>query len=77
MQAAAARRARQSSVTVNYGSRALELEVCGDRAIQDLEGTFAPLLERVDLYRGELRMEATAVGFALRARLPLEPVGVA
>ena len=77
MQAAAAQRARQSSVTVNYGLRALELEVCGDRAIQDLQGTFAPLLERVDLYRGELRMEATAAGFALRARLPLDPVGIA
>jgi len=77
MQAAAAQRAHQSSVTVNYGSRALELEVSGDRTIHDLERTFAPLAQRVDLYRGELRMEATAAGFALRARLPLDPVGVA
>ncbi len=77
MRAAAAQRARQSSVTVNYGSRALELEVRGDRTIQDMEGTFAPLMQRVDLYRGELRLEATPVGFALRARLPLDSVGAA
>jgi signal transduction histidine kinase len=77
LQAAAAEHARHSSVTVNYGLHELELEVRGDRAIDDLDGTFAPLADRVDLYRGQLRAEATPDGFALRARLPLDPVGVA
>ena len=65
LQAAAERQVRHSSVTVNYGSRELELEVCGDGAIPDLEGTFAPLVDRVDLYRGELRTEPQPAGFAL------------
>ena len=76
LQAAAERHARHSSVTVNYGSRDLELEVRGDRTISDLDGTFAPLLDRVGLYRGELRTEPQPAGFALRARLPLDPVGL-
>jgi signal transduction histidine kinase len=76
LQAAAERHVRHSSVSVNYGSRDLELEVRGDGTIADLDGTFAPLVDRVDLYRGELRTEPQAAGFALRARLPLDPVGL-
>ena len=30
-------------------------------AIDDLDGTFAPIGQRVELYRGELRVEATAI----------------
>ncbi len=77
LNAAAARQVRHSSVTVNYGLRELELEVRGDGTIPDLDGTFAPLVERLDLYRGELRAEPQSAGFALRARLPLDPVGLA
>ena len=76
LRAAAERQVRHSSVTVNYGSRDLELEVRADGTIPDLEGTFAPLVDRVDLYRGELRTEPQPAGFALRARLPLDPVGL-
>jgi len=76
LQAAAERHVRHSSVTVNYGSRDLELEVRGDGTIPDLDGTFAPLVDRVGLYRGELRTEPQPAGFALRARLPLDPVGL-
>lgn len=76
LQAAAARHVRHSSVTVHYGLRELELEVRGDGTIPDLDGTFAPLIDRVGLYRGELRTEPQAIGFALRARLPLDPVGL-
>jgi len=76
LQAAVARHARNGSITVDYGSRELGLEVRGDRAIDDLDGTFAPIGQRVELYRGELRVEATAGGFALHARLPLEPAGL-
>ena len=74
--AAAEQHVRHSSVTVSYGSRDLELEVHGDRTIPDLDDTFAPLVDRVDLYRGELRIEPQTAGFALRARLPLDPVGL-
>jgi signal transduction histidine kinase len=74
LQAAAERHVRHSSVTVHYGLRDLELEVRGDGTIPDLDGTFAPLADRVGLYRGELRTERQAVGFALRARLPLDPL---
>ena len=77
LRAAAARNAHHSSVTVSYGSREIELEVRGDRPIHNPESTFAPLLDRVKLYRGQLRTEATGGGFALRARLPLDPVGPA
>ena len=77
LKAAAERHVRHSSVTVNYGSRDLELEVRGDGTIPDLDGTFAPLVDRVGLYRGELRTEPQPAGFALRARLPLDPVGLA
>jgi signal transduction histidine kinase len=77
LQAAADRQVRHSFVTVNYGSRALELEVRGDGTITDLDRTFAPLVDRVDLYRGELRTEPQSAGFALRARLPLDPVSLA
>jgi signal transduction histidine kinase len=76
LRAAAERHVRNSSVTVSYGSRDLELEVCGDVTIPGLDGTVAPLVARVGLYRGELRTELQPVGFALRARLPLEPVGL-
>jgi signal transduction histidine kinase len=76
LQAAAERHVRRSSVTVNYGSRDLELEVRGDGTIPDLDGTFAPLVDRVGLYRGELRTEPQRAGFALRARLPLDAVGL-
>jgi signal transduction histidine kinase len=76
LQAAAARHVRHSSVTVHYGLRDLELEISGDGTIPDLDGTFAPLVDRVGLYRGELRTEPQPVGFALRARLPLDPVGL-
>lgn len=76
LRAAAAGHARHSSIAVSYGSRELELEVRGDRAIENLDGTFAPLLERVDLYRGELQTEATTGGFALHALLPLDPVSL-
>jgi signal transduction histidine kinase len=76
LQAAAQRHVRHSSVTVSYGTRDLELEVRGDGTIPDLDRTFAPLAGRVDLYRGELRTEAQPAGFALRARLPLDPVGL-
>jgi signal transduction histidine kinase len=76
LQAAADRHVRHSSVTVSYGSRDLELEVRGDGTIPDLDGTFARLVDRVDLYRGELRTESQLAGFELRARLPLDPVGL-
>jgi signal transduction histidine kinase len=76
LQAAAERRVRHSSVTVSYGSHDLELEVRGDGTIPDLDGTFAPLVDRVGLYRGELRAEPQPAGFALRARLPLDPIGL-
>jgi signal transduction histidine kinase len=76
LQAAAERHVRHSSVTVRYRARDLELEVRGDGAIPDLDGTFAPLVDRVGLYRGELRTEPQPAGFALRARLPLDPVGL-
>jgi len=76
LQAAAARHVRHSSVTVRYCLRDLELEVRGDGTIPDLDGTFAPLIDRVELYRGELRTEPQPAGFALRARLPLDPVGL-
>jgi len=76
LQAAAERQVRHSSVTVRYGLRELELEVSGDGTIPDLDGTFAPLVDRVGLYRGELRSEPQPVGFALRARLPLDAVGL-
>jgi signal transduction histidine kinase len=74
LKAAAERHVRHSTVTVNYGSRDLELEVRGDGTILDLDGTFAPLVDRVGLYRGDLRTEPQPAGFALRARLPLDPV---
>jgi signal transduction histidine kinase len=77
LQAAAERHVRHSSVTVQYRARELELEVRGDGTIPDLDATFAPLVDRVGLYRGELRTEPQPVGFALRARLPLDPVGLA
>lgn len=77
LQAAAARHVRRSSVTVRYRPRDLELEVRGDVAIPDIDGAFATLVDRVDLYRGELRTEPQPTGFALRARLPLDPVGLA
>jgi signal transduction histidine kinase len=76
LQAAAERHVHHSSVTVNYGARDLELEVRGDGTIPDLDRTFAPLADRVGLYRGELRTERHPFGFALRARLPLDPVGL-
>jgi signal transduction histidine kinase len=75
LKAAAERHVRHSTVTVNYGSRDLELEVRGDGTILDLDGTFAPLVDRVGLYRGDLRTEPQPAGFALRARLPLDSVG--
>ena len=77
LNAAAERHARHSTVTVRYGSRDLELEVRGDGTILDLDGTFAPLVDRVDLYHGELRTEPQPGGFTLRVRLPLDPVAVA
>lgn len=77
LQAAAARHVRHSYVTVRYRPRDLELEVRGDVAIPDIDGAFATLVDRVDLYRGELRTEPQPTGFALRARLPLDPVGLA
>jgi signal transduction histidine kinase len=77
LQAAAAGHAGHSSVTINYGSRELGLEVHGDRPIDDLDDTFAALGHRVELYRGELRAEETTGGFALRARLPLDAAGIA
>ena len=76
LQAAAERHVRHSSVTVNYSSRDLELEIRGDRTIPDLDRTFAPLADRVGLYRGQLRTERQPAGFALHARLPLDPVGL-
>jgi signal transduction histidine kinase len=76
LRAASERHVRHSSVTVHYRPRDLELEVRGDRAIPDLSDSFAPLVDRVGLYRGELRTEPQAVGFALRARLPLDAVGL-
>jgi len=75
--AAAERHVRHSSVTVNFRLRELELEIRGDGTIPDLDRTVASLVDRVDLYRGELRTEPQSTGFALRARLPLDAVGLA
>ena len=77
LQAAVAEHASHSAVTVTYGSRELGLEVDGDRAIDNLDGAFAPLGQRVELYHGELRAERTTGGFALHARLPLDAAGIA
>jgi signal transduction histidine kinase len=76
LNAAAEQQVHRGSVTVHYGPRDLALEVRGDRPIPELDSTFAPLSDRVGLYRGELRIEPQPVGFVLRARLPLDPVGV-
>jgi signal transduction histidine kinase len=77
LHAAAAEHAHHSSITITYDPRELGLEIRGDRAIDNLDDTFAPLRHRVDLYRGELRAAAITGGFALRARLPLDLAGVA
>lgn len=77
LQAAAARGVKHSQVTVRYQPRDLELEVSGDGGIPGLDGTVAPLLDRLALYDGELRTAPTPDSFALRARLPLDPVGLA
>jgi signal transduction histidine kinase len=76
LRAAAERHVRHSSVTVNYASRDLELEIRGDGTIPDIDRAFAPLADRVGLYRGELRTEGQPAGFALHARLPFDPVGI-
>lgn len=77
LQAAVEEHACHSSISIDYGPRELAVEVRGDRAIHDLDGVFAPLADRVNLYRGVLRTQATDGGFALHARLPLDPVGLA
>jgi signal transduction histidine kinase len=72
LRAAADAHARHGLVTVRYEPRELALEVRADRRVADLGTTFAPLVERVALYHGELSTEPRIDGFALRARLPLE-----
>jgi len=59
-------------VTVRYEPRDLALEIHGDRPIPRLNTTFAPLVERVALYHGELNAEQGPDGFVLHARLPFE-----
>ena len=77
LQAAVEHDARHSSVTITYATHRLELDVHGDRPVPNLGAAFAPLAHRVELYRGELRTQATATGFALHARLSLDASGVA
>jgi signal transduction histidine kinase len=77
LQAAAERQVGHSQVTVRYRPRDLELEVSGDGAIPDLDGAVAPLLDRLALYEGDLSTTPRADSFAVQARLPLDPVGLA
>jgi signal transduction histidine kinase len=72
LRAAADGHARYSVVTVRYEPRDLELEIRCDRPFPDLDTTFAPLVERVALYNGELRAEPSPDGFVVQARLPFE-----
>jgi signal transduction histidine kinase len=72
LRAAADGSVRHSMVTVHYEPGGIELEIRGDRALPDLDRTFAPLVQRLALYDGELRTEQAPQGFTLRARIPLE-----
>jgi signal transduction histidine kinase len=70
---AARHRCRAAVVTVRYRPDGLELEVCGERSIPDLERELLGMSERVALYDGSLEARpAEGEGFALRTRLPLE-----
>jgi signal transduction histidine kinase len=72
LHAAAAGRVGHSLVTIRYEPRDVRLEIRADRVIPDLDLMLAPLVQRVALYHGELRIQPTTEGFAVRARLPLD-----
>jgi signal transduction histidine kinase len=74
--AAAGHGARQASVTVHYRSNRLELEVCGDKPIPQLDEELRQVSERVTLYDGTMHVLSIGdEGFALKAQLPLLAVG--
>ena len=68
--------ARHASVRLRYGDQdvALEVDDAGEAAPDD-ERPLLGIRERVTLYGGELVAEPRDGGFAVRARLPAEPVG--
>ena len=68
--------ARRASVRLRYGDQdvALEVDDAGETAPGD-ERRLLGIHERVALYGGELVSEPRAGGYAVRARLPAEPVG--
>ncbi len=73
LQTAAQHHASHAVATVRYHTHELELEIRGDRAIQDLDELLRGVSHRVALYEGTLRtLPAGSGGFALQARLPLE-----
>jgi signal transduction histidine kinase len=69
---AAQHRSGRAVVTVRYRPDSLELEVRGDGPMPDLERELQGMIERVELYDGNLRaLPARGDRFALQARLPL------
>ncbi len=69
---AAHHRSSHVTVTVRYGAGRLELDVCGDGPMPEVEQELRGISERLALYDGSLRAVPTeGDGFALQARLPL------
>src|SRR5205807_6239563 len=63
---------RNTSATVRYEPRRLELEIRGDRRLPDLGDTLRFVSERVELYGGTLEAPDEHTQFTSRCLLPLE-----